>query len=381
MSLIGRKISSYQLAEKIGSGGMGEVYEAEDTRLGRRVAVKILSPTFADDPLHRRRLEREAKAASTLNHPNIVQVYDVGEVDGNYFIVMEYVDGSSLGEWLAERGRGGAEIVAVASQIALALAEAHAHGITHRDIKATNIMVTPDGQAKVLDFGLAKVVPGAEDVGAGAGFTQELTAAGMVVGTVRYMSPEQALGKEIDGRSDLFSFGVLLYEMATGRLPFVGRSAIDTIDKIVHAEPATMASSDRQTPAGLEAIVAKCLEKSPERRYQTADEIRLDLLRLDFGHVGGDTPFAAAATTGAAGRALIEVEGYRVLKKIAEGGMGVVYEAEQMAPIRRRVALKVIKRGMDTKEVIARFEAERQALAMMDHSNISRRSSTRGPPE
>jgi TolB-like protein/Flp pilus assembly protein TadD/predicted Ser/Thr protein kinase len=291
--MIGQTISNYRITEKLGEGGMGEVYLAEDVRLERTVAIKILPPELARDEGRRKRFKREAKAASGLSHPNIAHIYDVGEADGIYFIAMEYVKGQTLRERLTGQPLDTAEILDIATQIADALEEAHTQGVVHRDIKPANIALTPRGQVKVLDFGLAKrsIRPAADSQLP----TETKTKEGVVMGTVQYMSPEQALGKEIDSRSDLFSLGAVLYEMATGRIPFAGSTATDTIDKIAHAQPEAMARLNYDIPDELERIVRKCLEKDRERRYQTPRDLVVDLQNLRRDSDSEETAATAVA--------------------------------------------------------------------------------------
>ena len=279
--MIGRTISHYRIVEKLGAGGMGEVFLAEDTRLDRKVALKILPAAMASDRDRAQRFVREAKAASALSHPNVCVVHEVGETDdGLLFIAMEHISGATLESVLASRELGTAELLDVAVQVGDALDEAHGKGITHRDIKPANIMITARGQAKVLDFGLAKRQRPHEDAAGTETATQAETAFGVLLGTVQYMSPEQALGRSVDHRSDIFSFGIVLYQMAAGRRPFVGASAVETLDRIIHSEPETIVSADRPIPSDLERIIRRCLEKDRERRYQSAREIVSDLKAL-----------------------------------------------------------------------------------------------------
>jgi serine/threonine protein kinase/Flp pilus assembly protein TadD len=259
---------------------MGEVYGARDTRLDRPVALKILPAEVGADPERMRRFVQEAKAASALSHPNVAHIYEIGTADGTNFIAMEYVDGQTLDAKLKGRVLETAEIIEIATQVADALDEAHSKGITHRDIKPSNVMITARGQAKVLDFGLAKVAehraaPVTSDMP-----TVRKTDPGVVMGTVQYMSPEQALGREVDHRTDIFSFGVLMYEMSTARLPFSGASSGETIDRISHAQPEAIARFNYNVPAELVRIIRKCLEKQPARRYQSARELLVDLRNL-----------------------------------------------------------------------------------------------------
>ena len=290
----GQRLGPYEITAPLGAGGMGEVYRARDVRLDRSVAVKILPAELSGDPHFRQRFEREARAASALNHPHIAHVYDVGEQDGTHFIAMEYVEGENLRQLVARGPVAVDRLVDLGVQMAEALEEAHARGIVHRDIKSANAVVTPKGQVKVLDFGLARRTgDGAASVDSQLS-TDAQTRAGLVVGTVPYMSPEQALGKDVDARTDLFSLGVVLYELATGRLPFVGNTATQTIDQICHATPLEIGTSRRDVPAELERIVRKCLEKDRERRYTSARDIVVDLRNLQRDRASGTSPVAVS---------------------------------------------------------------------------------------
>ena len=294
--MIGTTIQHYRIGERLGAGGMGEVYRGEDTRLGRPVALKFLPPSLKSDPESRARLLNEARAASMLRSPNIAVTYDIGEDAGTDFIVMEYVDGELLSARVAAGPLPAVEVVDVGVQVSDALDEAHARGIIHRDIKSANLMRTARGLVKVLDFGLAKFVTD----GGGRELTQaQMTMAGMVVGTVSYMAPEQALGRPVDHRADLFSLGVVLYELVTGRLPFDGASPTEIIDHILHEIPAPPSRHMSGVPASLDAIVTRALEKDPDFRYQHARDMKRDLQRvaqeLD-GVVRRTTARVAAAT-------------------------------------------------------------------------------------
>ncbi len=278
--LVGYQLGPYRIGRLLGRGGMGEVYRAVDTRLDRPVALKLLSAEVAANPERLRRFTREAKAASSLNHPNIATIHEIGEAEGWHYIAMEYVEGETLEARIRKQSLKLGEILDLGIQAAEALEVAHKKGIIHRDIKPANLMLTPEGRLKVLDFGLAKrlhLEKPAQDMPAS---TESQTVSGLILGTVEYMSPEQVLGHDVDQRADLFSLGVVLYDMVAGRLPFHGASPTETMDRILHAEPEAMARFNYDTPAELERIIRKCLEKDPTLRYQHASDLCADLKRL-----------------------------------------------------------------------------------------------------
>jgi serine/threonine protein kinase/Tfp pilus assembly protein PilF len=281
MDMIGQTVSHYRILSKLGVGGMGVVYEAEDTRLGRRVALKFIPDHLANDKRALERFTREARAASQLNHPNICIIHDIEENSGHPFIVMEKLEGESLKQRIHGRAMDMEHLLDIAVQIADALAASHAKGIVHRDIKPANIFLTPTGQVKVLDFGLAKLAKGS-DVGTStdSSLEESLTQVGVIPGTAVYMSPEQARSEDLDVRSDIFSFGVVLYEMATGKKPFTGTNVVTTLHAVMNQKPASPLSVNAAIPKELEAIIGKAMEKDRGQRYPTASEMKADLQRL-----------------------------------------------------------------------------------------------------
>jgi serine/threonine protein kinase len=288
--MIGQTLGHYRIEEKLGEGGMGEVYRARDTVLGREVAVKVLPA----DKVRADRLQRflrEARAASQINHPNVVAIHEITESNGVHCIVMEYVAGKTLSETIPAKGLETQQVLHYARQIAASLAKAHAAGIVHRDLKPANIMVSTDRMIKVLDFGLAKLhEPDTMDEDA---LTAAETASGAILGTAAYMSPEQAMGRPVDARSDIFSLGLVLYEMLSGRRAFEGETAMSTIAAILYKEPRPLKEVVPQTPRDLDRIVARCMHKEPDRRFQSVVDLRLALEDLQVNDGTDATPSIA----------------------------------------------------------------------------------------
>ena len=298
--MIGKTLGHYKVTERIGAGGMGVVYKARDLHLDRFVALKILPPEKVANPERKRRFVQEAKAASALNHPNIVHVYDIDQAEGTDFIAMEYVEGKTLKQRIGPRGLRLNDALKYAVQIANALAKAHSAGIVHRDLKPTNIMVNEDGVVKVLDFGLAKLteqIQGDETASTATvdGEGRPITEEGVIVGTVAYMSPEQAEGKKVDARSDIFSLGSVLYEMVTGQKAFQGASKMSTLSAILHQLPKPVSAIAPAIPVDLEKLINRCLRKDPQRRWQNMSDLKVALDELKEDSDSGKPAAVAAA--------------------------------------------------------------------------------------
>lgn len=286
---IGRQIGPYSIHQQLGSGGMGEVYLAQDVRLGRKVALKLLDPHLVSDTKTRARFFREARLASSLDHPNICTIHEVGEAEGRPFIAMQFVEGQTLRQVIGGRPLALDALLSIGLQVADALATAHARGIIHRDIKPANIIVTPQGQAKVLDFGLAKLLEREEDEA-----TTHLTMTGAIMGTPACMSPEQARGERVDHRTDIFSFGVVLYELATGRIPFQGRSRADVISALLNQPHAPATELNTKIPVRLSEVIDRALQKEPAERYQSMSEMVQELRKVIAEAGGLDHLFKSA---------------------------------------------------------------------------------------
>src|ERR1700730_11722112 len=287
----GTQLGRYEIRSKIGAGGMGEVYLAQDTKLDRKVALKLLPAEVASNQDRMGRFVQEAKAAAALNHPNIAHVYEIDEADGWHFIAMEFIEGKTLRECIRLGQTDLRKLLRYLQHVAEGLAKAHTAGIVHRDLKPDNIMVTRDGHAKILDFGLAKLIeqqpaPAADSDEVATAIMPQPSSPGAIMGTVGYMSPEQAKAKTVDQRSDIFSFGCVLYEAVTGSKPFVGDSVVDTLHKIIHDSPSLITDFNPTASPELQRVIRRCLAKDPDERFQSIKEVAIELKELRRGLVG-----------------------------------------------------------------------------------------------
>ena len=375
----GHTINQYQIIERIGEGSMGVVYLAEDTHLGRKVALKFVSNALPGSSEEIARFHREARAAASLNHPNICTVHELGEADGRAYIAMEYVEGITLNEQLLKGDLQVEDIRNWLTQMAEGLHVAHEAGIIHRDVKPANIMVSTGGLIKIMDFGIARLL----------GSDANLTLANTMLGTALYMSPEQALGEEVNRQTDIWSIGVILYELATGKPPFTGAYREAILYSVCHSELPAPSSLNPNIAEDLERVIQRCLQRELNERYSSLDALLRDLRDQHPGarkideNAGNVTDLSERTgyelETDPAGnveanreREEKQIGPYHILQKIGGGGMGTVYLASHKdKPYRQNVALKVLKRGMDTDEILTRFRSERQILAALNHPNIA----------
>jgi serine/threonine protein kinase/ABC-type transport system substrate-binding protein len=338
-------VQHYRIISKIGEGGMGQVYKAEDTRLARTVALKVLPSSTERDEKAKKRLLREARAASALNHPNIVTIHSIEETDGLAFIVMEYVEGETLKARIDSGKLEITDLIDLGAQLADALSAAHSAGFIHRDIKPSNILITPQGQSKILDFGLAKSALSIEDHQSVEMTISKLTQTGMIMGTVAYMSPEQVRGEPLDGRSDIFSLGCVLYEGAAGKPPFSTSNVVSSIHEITSVDPPPPSSIRNTVPQGLDEIIRRAMAKKREDRYSSSAELAKAIRGLTFANR------------------------YQIMRELGRGGMGVVYLAKDPM-LERDVAIKVMTPDLLSADAIDRFKREARVVAKMDHPNI-----------
>jgi hypothetical protein len=367
----GARIGSYEVIERLGAGGMGEVYRARDLRLGRSVAIKLLRPGADPELLHR--LQREARAASALNHPNIVQIYDVGETadpSGAHYVVMEHVEGETLRRRLAPGPLPIPEVLDLGAQLADGLSRAHRAGIVHRDLKPENLMVTPEGLLKILDFGLAKVVRPLQGLEARETLSRHGTQAGMLLGTLEYMSPEQASGRVVDHRTDQFSLGLILYEMTAGRAPFRRDTPAQVLAAVIERDPEPLSRLRPDVPAALEALVGRCLQKDPRRRFERTDELSGQLAALSAGWRSGRLARLAPAAPEAPAATSVEV-----MAPVSRSEGPPLYHVQTRRRVRRydegELAV-LIRRGKLTGLELARRDDEEEWKPLFD-SRVYRR--------
>ncbi len=380
--MIGQTLSHYEIVEKLGEGGMGVVYKARDIHLDRFVAIKVLPAETKADPDRRRRFEQEAKSASALNHPNIITIYDIDTAGGSDFIAMEYVPGRTLAELIARGRLPRAEVMTYAVQISAALGAAHAVGIVHRDLKPANILVTERGLVKLLDFGLAKLTEAAPGTDSAITVTAPVrTEPGLIVGTVAYMSPEQAEGKKVDARSDIFSFGVVLYEMVTGRRPFIGETGPSTLAAILAREPEPPSSLVSEVPFELERIVLRCLRKDPQRRWQAMADLTVALQDLkeevESGKVSAVAAAPASARGGRRGRMLAGVLGLVALAAAAAGGWWLL--ARGTAPVTYELERLTFDNASASSSASKRKKSKKAASSFPTPPRKSRRKAKSSP--
>jgi len=373
----GARVGSYEVVDRLGAGGMGEVYRARDVRLGRLVAIKVLRSGADPELLHR--LQREARAASALNHPNIVQIYDVGEAAGQagaQYVVMEYVEGETLRRRLAPGPLPIPELLDLGAQLAEGLAKAHRGGIVHRDLKPENLVVTPEGLLKILDFGLAKVLQPLRGLDARETLSRHGTQAGMLLGTLEYMSPEQASGRAVDHRTDQFSLGLILYEMSTGRPAFRRDTPAQVLAAVIERDPEPLSRRRRDVPVALERLVSRCLQKDPQRRFERTDELAAQLTALAARSRSGSLARLAPPASEESGAISVEVVPPR-------SGSPPIYHVQTGRRVRRydegQLAI-LIRRGKLTGMELARREDEEEWTPLFDSRLYRREVPVSGDP-